>query len=155
MVTDYVTSTKTRQHTQKDPTHDIDQGITDAPTGQNTNVNAAMQYYEKKAHGCMVMDPSRVQKLLKKLTSFVDDTDLFHSGNTFNTLVQQLMHQTTTDLNLWGGYLFVLASLLGLLKRSCSILVWKFTNISKPKITLEDKVPKNTIAVVRKSAVCI
>eukprot|EP00957_Ditylum_brightwellii_P019286 1454720-Ditylum_brightwellii.AAC.1 len=108
-------------HSNNHLLHGTVQGATDSPLKWNFNNNILANAYNKKAHGCMLHNPTG--KLKKK-----------------NYSVQ---HYVTLHSN----YLWVLGGLLELMKTHYMLIIWMFLANGCPKLMEEEKLPPNDILI--------
>ena len=112
VVTAHGIFTKYSTSAESQPLYGIGQGATDAPTGWLLVSTILSRYYNKKATGTILRDPTGRYRTQWKHVMFVDNTYLIYSSNdpsvtlsTIEALVQQDVSHWNTGLHITGGKL--------------------------------------------------
>eukprot|EP00957_Ditylum_brightwellii_P196429 14966067-Ditylum_brightwellii.AAC.1 len=134
-------------HSNNHPSHGTGQGTADSPPKWNFNDNILAKAYGKKAHSCMLYDPTG--KINKKNFSvrFIDDITQLHNNNAFDAPAKQLMVQVQHDITLHSKYLWVLGGLLKIMKTHYMLIIWTFLANGPPKLMEEEDLPLNNILI--------
>ena len=116
----------------------VGQGATDAPTGWLLVSTILSRYYNQKAIGCILHDPTNTSWVTWKHVMFVDDTYLIHASpdplaslQTLETIVEHDVTQWNTGLHITGG------KLEGD-KSNYFILIWDFSSNGLPFLQTHD-----------------
>jgi hypothetical protein len=80
MVTAFGVSDECNQHSEEDPSYGIGQGATDGPPGWSGLSNIIIKSHNKKAHGSILTDPTKIIKVKRSVDMFVDDSSLIVNG---------------------------------------------------------------------------
>eukprot|EP00957_Ditylum_brightwellii_P177632 13530209-Ditylum_brightwellii.AAC.1 len=100
MVTSYGVNKVPVESTKEKPIYRIGQGVTDAPSNWTLVPNVCQKTYEKHAKGCTITYPTQNITLNANGKMFVNDKNLLHTGNRWDTLAVELMQIVTGDVSL-------------------------------------------------------
>eukprot|EP00957_Ditylum_brightwellii_P207865 15354861-Ditylum_brightwellii.AAC.1 len=105
MNTAYSVSTETNQHDEDSPIHGSGQGAMDAPPGWGFTSHICLTQYDKKAHSCVITDPTGELVHQRNADMFVDDMTAQHNGGIFDLDENTLMELAHHGINLWDSML--------------------------------------------------
>eukprot|EP00957_Ditylum_brightwellii_P036319 2750678-Ditylum_brightwellii.AAC.1 len=83
------------ENTTENPLYGIGQGATDAPPNWTLMSNVCQKAYEKHAQGCTISDPTQNIILNANRKMFVDDKNLLHIRNRWDTPAPELVQIVT------------------------------------------------------------
>eukprot|EP00957_Ditylum_brightwellii_P205590 15344540-Ditylum_brightwellii.AAC.1 len=123
MVTSYRVDEVPVESTPTKPIYRIGQGATDTPPNWTLVSNVCQKTYEKHAKGCTITDPMQNITLNANGKMFVDNKNLLHARNRWDTPATELMHIVTGDLSLWDRYIWTTGGLFEILKTEYRLLI--------------------------------
>ena len=138
IVTAYGASSDTSTSTDTHPLYGIGQGATDAPSGWLLVSTILSRYYDSKAIGCTLVDPTGYLSLRWTHVMFVDDTYLIHSTGDptapLSTIEQVVQHDSST----WNTGLHITGGKLEGSKSKYLVLIWSFLPNGIPTLETHD-----------------
>eukprot|EP00957_Ditylum_brightwellii_P047699 3623766-Ditylum_brightwellii.AAC.1 len=105
MVTIYGADEVPVESTKAKPIYRSGQGVTNAPLNCTLVSNVCQKAYDNHAKGCTITDSTQKITLNANGKMFIDDKNLLHTGNRWDTLATELMHIVIGDLSLWDRYM--------------------------------------------------
>ena len=138
IVTAYSASSDTSTSSDTHPLYGIGQGATDAPSGWLLVSTILSRYYDSKAIGCTLVDPTGYFTLRWTHVMFVDDTYLIHSTGdpkaSLSTIEQVVQHDSST----WNMGLHITGGKLEGSKSKYLVLIWTFLQNGIPALETHD-----------------
>ncbi len=138
IVTVYSASSDTSTSSDTHPLYGIGQGATDAPSGWLLVSTILSRYYDSKAIGCTLVDPTGYLTLRWTHVMFVDDTYLIHSTGdpkaSLSTIEQVVQHDSST----WNMGLHITGGKLEGSKSKYLVLIWTFLQNGIPALETHD-----------------
>ena len=120
------------------PLYGIGQGATDAPTGWHLVLTILSRYYNRKAIGSAIQDPTKQYHLHWKHVMFVDDTYLIHSSKDPTADLQNIEKIVEHNVTQWNTGLYITGGKLEGNKSKYLILLWDYTPKGIPYLQVHD-----------------
>ena len=137
-VTAHGISTEYSASTDSQQLYGIGQGATDAPTGWLLVSTILSRYYNKKATGTILQDPTGQYRTQWKHVMFVDDTYLIHSSTDPSAPLSTIEALVQNDVSHWNTGLHITGGKLEGNKSKYLILIWEYTADGIPFLQVHD-----------------